>query len=56
MRHAESKPGSAPSQTKFPQSAAQAVPTVIATDLLEKLIVDRDALAVRKIVTEGRRH
>lgn len=35
---------------------APAVPTFIATDLLEKLIVDRDALAVRRIVTESRRH
>jgi hypothetical protein len=56
MRHADSKPSSAPLVTK-PQSAdAHAVPTIIASDLLEKLIVDRDAVAVRKIVTEGRRH
>jgi hypothetical protein len=57
MRHAESKPGSAPSETKSPEgAAAHAVPTLIATDLLEKLIIDRDAIAVRNIVTEGRRH
>jgi hypothetical protein len=56
MRQADSKPGSAPSETKPPQGDAHQVPTLIATDLLEKLIVDRDAIAVRKIVTEGRSH
>ena len=55
MRHAFHKPDNAPSETK-PQSAVHAIQTSIATDLMEKLIVDRDAAAVRKIVTEGRRH
>jgi hypothetical protein len=31
------------------------VPTFVATDLLEKLIDDRDAQAVHRTVTEGRR-
>jgi hypothetical protein len=38
----------------FTAAELRAVPTFIATDLLEKLIEDRDALAVRKVVTEGR--
>lgn len=56
MRQADSKPGGGLSETKLPEGAvAYPVPTLIATDLLAKLIVDRDAIAVRKIVTEGRR-
>jgi hypothetical protein len=35
---------------------ARAVPTFIATDLLEKLIADRDAKAVDRVVTAARRH
>jgi hypothetical protein len=56
MRHAESKSISVPSQALSPSRATRAVPTFIATDLLEKLIEDRDALAVRKVITQGRRH
>jgi hypothetical protein len=55
MRHADSK-SSASAESKLPLGAAHTVPTFIATDLLEKLIVDRDALAVRQIVTARRRH
>jgi hypothetical protein len=32
------------------------MPTFFATDLLEKLIADRDAAAVHRVVTAGRRH
>ena len=56
MRHADGNTHPNPSKTLLPESAAHAVPTFIATDLLEKLIVDRDALAVRRAVTEGRRN
>lgn len=55
MRHAESKPKPNASESFGPKSV-RAVPTFIATDLLEKLIEDRDALAVRKVVSEGRRN
>jgi hypothetical protein len=53
MRHAESKSKPNASESLVPHGA-RAVPTFIATDLLEKLIEDRDALAVRKVVSEGR--
>jgi hypothetical protein len=43
------------SNTSKPETATRAIPTFVATDLLEKLIADRDALAVRRVVTEGRR-
>ena len=56
MRHADSKPNTHMPKSPAPQSATRAVPTIIATDLLEKLIVDRDALAVDKVVTQSRRH
>jgi hypothetical protein len=56
MRHAGGKSGSASEPTSPEGPAEQAVPTFVATDLLEKLIVDRDAMAVRKIITEGKRH
>ena len=56
MRHADNK-SSASSKIESPQGvAAHAVPTIFATDLMEKLIVESDALAVRKIVTAGRHH
>jgi hypothetical protein len=55
MRHADSKPITRSPQTQSPQSPVRAVPTFIATDLLEKLIEDRDAQAVRKVVTQSRR-
>jgi len=38
------------------QPESRAVPTFIATDLLEKLIADRDAKAVDRVVTAARRH
>jgi len=56
MRPADSKRKTDPSEVNPSQSAAGGIPTILATDLLEKLIADRDAVAVRKIVTEGRRH
>ena len=39
-----------------PQDNARAVPTFIATDLMAKLIAERDARAVDRVVTAGRRH
>jgi hypothetical protein len=39
----------------IPDSAARAVPTFIAADLLEKLITDRDARAVDRVVGRGRK-
>jgi hypothetical protein len=44
------------SQPQATQSESRAVPTFIATDLLEKLIADRDARAVDRVVTAARRH
>ena len=54
MRQALSK---TPSQAATSDSveSTRAVPTFIATDLLEKLIADRDARAVDRVVT-ARRH
>jgi hypothetical protein len=56
MRPADSKSKSGPSEAQSSQSATRIIPTFLATDPLEKLIADRDALAVHKIVTEGPRH
>jgi hypothetical protein len=56
MRHADSKPAIQLPEPPAPQGATRAVPTIIATDLLEKLIADRDAQAVDKIITRSRRH
>jgi hypothetical protein len=55
MRHAVSKSQPLPPQPETPESA-RAIPTVIAADLLEKLIADRDARAVDRVVTAARRH
>lgn len=58
MRHADSNtnthPKMVPATIAVPPDSAHAIPTFIATDLLEKLILDRDASAVRRVVTEGR--
>jgi hypothetical protein len=56
MTHAESKPNPHPAPVASPESATRAVPTAIATDLLEKLIADRDARAVDRAVTAAKRH
>ena len=56
MRHADSKAAIHLPESPAPQSATRAVPTIIATDLLEKLIADRDAQAVDKAITQSRRH
>jgi hypothetical protein len=52
MRIADSKSTNDPMATPSPQSAARAVPTFIATDLLERLIADRDARAVDKALID----
>jgi len=51
MRQALSKTQPQPESTE----STRAVPTFIATDLLEKLIAERDARAVDRVVT-ARRH
>jgi hypothetical protein len=56
MRHADSKPAIDLPKSPAPQRATRAVPMIIATDLLEKLIADRDAQAVDKVITQSRRH
>ena len=56
MRHTASKSSPKPSYPESPESADRAVPTFIATDLLEKLIADRDAWAVDRVITAARRH
>jgi hypothetical protein len=55
MRQAGSKSVINPSETRLAPANERAVPTFIATDLLEKLIADCDAMAVRKVVVR-RRH
>jgi len=55
MNAAGRKSASHPSNPIAPESAVRTVPTFVATDLLEKLIDDRDAQAVHRTVTEGRR-
>ena len=52
MSHIGSKSSSQPVNPESPRE----VPTFIATDLLEKLIADRDARAVDRVVTAARRH
>jgi hypothetical protein len=54
MRHAADTTNPRKSQIESPE-IARAVPTVFATDLLEKLIADRDARAVDRVVA-SRRH
>jgi hypothetical protein len=56
MSQADSKTQPQPSDPVTPNAVGRAVPTVIATDLLEKLIADRDARAVDRVVTAARRH
>ncbi len=56
MRHPASKSSPKPLHPESPESGDRVVPTFIATDLLEKLIADRDAYAVDRIVTAIRRH
>jgi hypothetical protein len=56
MRSADSKTNTHPSESLPLPGGTRAVPTFVATDLLERLIADQDALAVRKIVTASRRH
>jgi hypothetical protein len=56
MRSADSKTNTHPSESLPLPGGTRAVPTFVATDLLERLIADQDALAVRKIITAGRRH
>ena len=55
MHRADSKPNTHFPESSPPQGATRAVPTIIATDLLEKLIADRDAQAVDKVITQSRR-
>ncbi len=54
MRHADSRSNTR--QSESPESGSRAVPTFIATDLLEKLIADRDAAAVDRRIVQRRRH
>jgi hypothetical protein len=56
MRHTASKSSPKPSRPDSPEGGDRLVPTFIATDLLEKLIADRDAHAVDRVVTAARRH
>jgi len=56
MRHPASKSNSKPSRPESPERGDRVVPTFIATDLLEKLIAERDAHAVDRVVTAARRH
>jgi hypothetical protein len=51
-----SKTQSQPSRPEPQAAASRAIPTFIATDLLEKLIADRDARAVDRLVKAPRRH
>lgn len=55
MRTADSKSINDQTVTQSTQGAAAAVPTFIATDLLERLIADRDAWAVDKRIIGRRR-
>jgi hypothetical protein len=55
MNRAESKSDPHPTPAA-PVSTNRAVPTLIAADLLEKLIADRDARAVDQVVTAAKRH
>jgi hypothetical protein len=52
----DSKTQPQPSDPEPKDVIGRAVPTFIATDLLEKLIADRDARAVDRVVTAARRH
>jgi hypothetical protein len=54
MSHPASKTPSQPAHPESPDNA-RAVPTFIATDLLEKLIADRDARSVDRVITAARR-
>ena len=56
MNHAQSKSHLHTKPVESPESASRAIPTFIATDLLEKLIADRDARAVDRVVTAAKRH
>jgi len=66
MRHADSKsnarqpeflsPESLPPEFVSPESGSRAVPTFVATALLEKLIDDRDAAAVDRRIIQRLRH
>jgi hypothetical protein len=55
MNRADSKLDPHPTPAA-PVSTNRAVPTLIAADLLEKLIADRDARAVDQVVTAAKRH
>lgn len=57
MSHAESKSRPRSESAASPEAAGREVPTFIATDLMEKLIADRDARAVDRVVmTAVKRH
>ena len=56
MRQPSSKSSPQSSEAPALESTVHAVPTFIATDLLEKLIADRDAHAVDRVVMAARRH
>jgi hypothetical protein len=56
MRPTARKSSPKPALPESPESGNRVVPTFIATDLLEKLIADRDAHAVDRVVTGARRH
>jgi hypothetical protein len=56
MRHPAGKSSPKASYPELTESGDRVVPTFIATDLLEKLIADRDAYAVDRVVSAARRH
>ncbi len=56
MRHADSKSNSRQPESLSPEGGSRAVPTFVATDLLEKLIADRDAAAVDRRILQRLRH
>jgi hypothetical protein len=56
MSHATDMSSQQPRRSASVESAPRAIPTFVATDLLEKLIADRDARTVDRVVTATRRH
>jgi hypothetical protein len=56
MRRTAGKSSPKPAHPERSEKGDRLVPTFIATDLLEKLIADRDAHAVDGVVTAARRH
>ena len=56
MHSADNRASPQPSHPDSPETTLHVIPTFVATDLLEKLIADRDARAVDRVVTAARRH